>query len=276
MISIIHDRNDPLTKFVATSAFRYANTVFDGFKVWKAGAVCTAVRPMAHVERLLASAQRAGLDTDDTADALREAVTTLSERWVDGAHFVRMFVCGDGGVLQGKQTARTFVFALRAEDLQPSQAPAVPTLRFSFDSVYPGGFVKTPANYMLCAQIARQRGGELSPEALLLDADGYVTECTRCAIFFVRQGTAIFPRLRTSMLDSITRRIAHDLLEADARRQVVTRDVSLSELASFDAAYLCSSSFGICPVSRIDDKTFVDPADASWLQAAYLAQRTPF
>ena len=276
MISIIHDRDDALTRFVTTSAFRYANTVFDGFKVWKAGGALTAVRPMAHIDRLLASAQLAGFETDDKADELRNAVIALSERWVDGAYFVRIFVCGEGGVLQGRQRARTFVFALRAEDVQPSPAPMIPTLGFSFDAIYTRGFVKTPANYMLCAQVARQRGVALSPEALLLDADGYVTECTRCAIFFVQQGTAIFPRLRASMLDSITRRVAHELFGADASRQVSTRDVLLSELTSFDAAYICSSSYGICPVSKIDDTTFVDAADASWLQAAYLAQRIPF
>ena len=112
--------------------------------------------------------------------------------------------------------------------------------------------VKALANYrnsQLASQEARMNGYD---SALLLNAQGKVTEGPGSCVFFVRDGRLFTPDLASGVLESITRdaviRIARDLLGL----VVEERSVDRTEAYLADEAFYCGTSAEVSPVSSID------------------------
>jgi len=98
-------------------------------------------------------------------------------------------------------------------------------------------------------QEARASGWE---EALLLDTDGYVAECSGENIFIVRDGRIYTPEA-TAALEGITRdtvlRIAEDRgLNAQEKR--ITRD----EVYGADEVFLTGTAAEVTPVRELDSR----------------------
>ncbi|HVO28954.1 MAG TPA: aminotransferase class IV [Candidatus Paceibacterota bacterium] len=90
-------------------------------------------------------------------------------------------------------------------------------------------------------------------DAIVLDAQGHVTEGTVANIFLVRGGRLVTPSVGADLLEGITRdsilRIARDLgLAAEERT------VDRSELYLADEAFLCGSSARVIPIVSIDKR----------------------
>jgi branched-chain amino acid aminotransferase len=86
-------------------------------------------------------------------------------------------------------------------------------------------------------------------DALMLDWQGRVAECTGANIFFTRGGQLHTP-IADCFLDGITRRTVMDL----ARRrgiETVERRIMPGELSSFNECFLCGTGAEVTPVSEI-------------------------
>lgn len=103
-------------------------------------------------------------------------------------------------------------------------------------------------NNALAMQEAYRRGAE---EALMLNHDGFVTECAQSNFFVVRGGVLLTPPLSAGLLPGITRsfilELATSLGIANAERQLMTSDVLTA-----DEAFLTSTTREITPVTTID------------------------
>jgi branched-chain amino acid aminotransferase len=90
-------------------------------------------------------------------------------------------------------------------------------------------------------------------DAIVLDADGHVTEGTVSNIFIVRGSKLITPGASADLLEGITRDsilcIARDL-----GIEVVERAIDRSELYIADEAFLCGSSARLIPIVSIDKR----------------------
>lgn len=90
-------------------------------------------------------------------------------------------------------------------------------------------------------------------EAIMLDVDGYVSECTGENLFMVKNGRIITAPYGSSILGGITRdtviRLAHDLNVVVEERRF-TRD----ELYVADEVFLCGTAAEVTPVREIDDR----------------------
>jgi branched-chain amino acid aminotransferase len=90
-------------------------------------------------------------------------------------------------------------------------------------------------------------------DAIVLDAQGHVTEGTVSNIFMVRGGNLITPAAHSDLLEGITRdsiiRIARDL-----GLSVEERGVDRSELYIADEMFLCGSSARLIPVLSVDKR----------------------
>ncbi len=90
-------------------------------------------------------------------------------------------------------------------------------------------------------------------EAIMLDTNGYVSECTGENLFMVRDNKIITPPYGSSILGGITRdtllTIAHDLGVA-VQERLITRD----ELYVADEIFLCGTAAEVTPVREVDDR----------------------
>lgn len=103
---------------------------------------------------------------------------------------------------------------------------------------------------VLMKQVAADAGAY---DALLVDADGYVTECGS-ASFFIIKGDSILTRpLSNDILSGVTRRAVVALCDKHGLRLVENR-FTLEEALNADEAFISGASSYILPVVKIDDR----------------------
>ncbi len=89
-------------------------------------------------------------------------------------------------------------------------------------------------------------------EALMVDHDGYVTECGSTSFFIVRGDLVLTRPLSNDILPGVTRRAVVTLCNTHGLRLVESR-FQLDEALSADEAFISGASSYILPVVRIDD-----------------------
>ncbi len=126
--------------------------------------------------------------------------------------------------------------------------------RNSKDALNPG--IKT-GNYLnnVLAQMEAVKGG--AKDALMLNHDGYLTECTTSNFFMIRNGALLTPSLDCGILSGITREIILKL--ANESGVLVEEGKWLpEELDHIDEAFISGSIKKIMPVCRIDNRLIGD------------------
>jgi len=89
-------------------------------------------------------------------------------------------------------------------------------------------------------------------EAIMLNAQGKVSEASGMNIFLVREGQLITPGVDQDILEGITR---HSVIQVarDMDIPVVERAVDRTELLIADEVFLCGTAARIAPVQRIEN-----------------------
>jgi len=96
-------------------------------------------------------------------------------------------------------------------------------------------------------------------DALLLNRRGCITEGTRTN-FFAIKGAVITSPPAEEILEGVMRK--HVLAVAEKNGfQVRSRDIPLTDIATYDGAFITSTSTKILPVSRIDDTELAVPEE---------------
>jgi len=90
-------------------------------------------------------------------------------------------------------------------------------------------------------------------EALMIDAEGYVTECGSTSFFIVRDKLILTRPLNNDILPGVTRRAVVSLCNSQGLRLVETR-FTLDEALTADEAFISGASSYILPVVKIDDQ----------------------
>ena len=132
---------------------------------------------------------------------------------------------------------------------------------------------KASGLYMICT-ISKHRAERAGyADALMLDWQGRVAECTGANIFFIEDGKIHTPTA-DCFLAGITRATAIDL----ARRrgiEVVERRIMPDELAGFSECFITGSAAEVTPVAEIAQWTFKPGRISEQLMADYSAEVQP-
>ena len=127
--------------------------------------------------------------------------------------------------------------------------------------------------YMICtiSKHAAERTGYA--DAMMLDWQGRVAECTGANILFTRAGRIETP-IADCFLDGITRRTVIDLAK---RRgiEVIERRIMPEELTGFDECFICGTGAEVTPVSEIGPYKFTPGAISRQLIEDYAAEVQP-
>ncbi|NIX76281.1 branched-chain amino acid aminotransferase [Microvirga terricola] len=132
---------------------------------------------------------------------------------------------------------------------------------------------KAAGLYMICT-ISKHRAERRGyADALMLDWQGRVAECTGANVFFVRDG-AVHTPIADCFLDGITRRTVIDLAK---RRgfEVQERRIMPEELSSFSECFITGTAAEVTPVSEIGSYTFKPGNMTKTLMDDYTAEVQP-
>jgi branched-chain amino acid aminotransferase len=111
---------------------------------------------------------------------------------------------------------------------------------------------KANGNYMNSMMALQEAIRDGYDEALLLDAEGYVTEGSGENVFLVRDGVLFTPEL-TSALDGITRRTVMTLAD-QIGLQVVTKRITRDEVYIADEAFFTGTAAEVTPIRSVDGR----------------------
>lgn len=132
---------------------------------------------------------------------------------------------------------------------------------------------KAAGLYMICT-IEKHRAERAGySDALMLDFEGYVAECTGANIFLIKDG-AIQTPVPDSFLDGITRRTVIGLAKARGY-EVLERKIKPEELSTFTEVFITGTAAEITPVSEIGPHTFKPGQITETLINDYTALVTP-
>lgn len=235
----------------------YGDGVFEGIRAYNG----RIFKLEEHIDRLYNSAKAILLAVPMAKPQLMRAVarTCRLNRIHDG--YIRLVVTrgvGDLG-LNPQNCKRPTVFIIAGKiSLYPPRMYArglelitVPTTRMSHAAVNPG--IKS-LNYLnnVLAKIEATQGGVL--EAVMLNAQGYVAECTGDNLFIVKGGQIFTPPISAGALDGITRRVVVQL--AREHLGVEIQEVNLTRLDIFtaDECFLTGTGAEIIPAVKLDGR----------------------
>ena len=136
----------------------------------------------------------------------------------------------------GKQGVRLELVNVRRNPLS-AQSPRIKSLSF--------------LNNILAKQEATRAG---SFDALMLNIDGFISECTVSNVFFIKDGELKTPSLDCGILEGVTREIVMAL----GREQAIPvheGHYGAQELLEADECFITNTSMEVMPVSKVGEKT---------------------
>lgn len=92
-------------------------------------------------------------------------------------------------------------------------------------------------------------------EAIMLDANGHVSEGSAENLFMIRNGVAYTPPVTDNILEGITRLTIMTLLKDELHIPVIERPIDRTELYVCDELILCGTGAQIAPVGSVDHRT---------------------
>ncbi len=92
------------------------------------------------------------------------------------------------------------------------------------------------------------------PEAIMLNADGYVSECTGDNVFLIKGNTIITPPVSAGVLVGITRGVVIEILRKQTNFKFKEQLFRPAALFSADEIFFTGTAAEIIPVTRIDNR----------------------
>jgi branched-chain amino acid aminotransferase len=132
---------------------------------------------------------------------------------------------------------------------------------------------KAAGLYMICTISKHKAERKGYADAMMLDWEGRVAECTGANIFFITDGKIHTP-IADCFLDGITRRTAIELAK---RRgiEVIERRIMPAELGAFSECFITGSAAEVTAVSEIALWRFTPGAITKQLMDDYTAEVQP-
>ncbi len=236
--------------------FLYGDGVFEGIRCYN-GNVFKLVE---HIDRLYDSAKSISLEINLTKDELKDAIIdTLNANNLKDS-YIRLVVTRGVGKLgldpfnctESQLVIITDTIQLYSRELYEKGLDAiiVKTIRNHSKALNPT--VKS-MNYLnnILAKIECINAG--AAEGVMLNADGYVAECTGDNIFIVRNSEIFTPPASAGILIGITRNVVIELANKagiTVREEQMTPD----DLYNADECFLTGTAAEIIPVATIDGK----------------------
>jgi branched-chain amino acid aminotransferase len=240
------------------AGLHYGFSVFEGIRCYSTEHGPAVFRLEEHVDRLLDSARVVGFrDLPFTRSGLVDAVlrTIAANRF--SSCYIRPLIYLDGAmnmvVDNGKPRLLIAVWEWSAFLGPDAKERGIRANISSFTRLHPNIMMtkaKVSGNYVgsILAKTESQRAG--FDEAIMLDPQGYVAECTGENIFVVRDDV-IYTVPRGAILEGITRDSLITLAR-EAGYKVVEEQISRDQLYIADEVFVCGTAAEVVGLREID------------------------
>lgn len=132
---------------------------------------------------------------------------------------------------------------------------------------------KAAGLYMICTISKHRAENKGYADALMLDWEDNVAECTGANVFFIQDGVIHTPQA-DRFLNGITRQTVIDLAKRRGY-EVVERRIRPEEMAGFSECFITGSAAEVTPVSEIAQYRFTPAAMTKTLMDDYTAEVQP-
>ncbi|HRQ22730.1 MAG TPA: branched-chain amino acid transaminase [Anaerolineales bacterium] len=253
------------TVHMLTAALHYGAAVFEGIRAYKTDKGPAVFRLQEHSERLLKSAEIFGFrDLPYTADDVSKAIKeTVKANGFDEC-YIRPLLYLTGGawnlnVDAGKPALMVAVWQWSNYLGEESLAKGIRANISSFTRHHPNVMMtkaKIAGNYVnsILAKTESVRLG--FEEAIMLDPQGYIAECTGENLFIVKRGK-IFTPSTAPVLEGITRHSIHTIAK-DLGYSVNEIPISRDQLYNADEVFVCGTAAEVIGLSEIDFRKIGD------------------
>ena len=244
-----------------TSGFHYGIGVFEGIRAYATSRGPAVFRLRDHLKRMEISCKILGFrelpySVEELSEATRQ---TIRANGFDECYIRPLVWLADGGWNLTLDTGAPHVgIAVWRESVYLGHDARGQGLRAnvsSFTRHHPAAVMtkaKISGNYVnsvLAKTDAHRQGFD---EAILLDPEGYVAECTGANLFIVRGDTIVTPSTE-SILEGVTRSTLMTLagdLGLDAREARISRD----HLYAADEVFVCGTAAEVLGIVEIDGR----------------------
>ncbi len=244
---------------IMTSAFNYGTGVFEGIRAYwsEDEGELFVFRLREHYERFLRNARFLLMELPYTAERL--SAITLDLLKAEGYRtdvYIRPLAYKSGeviGVRLHDLPCDCAIFAVPFGayiDADEGARLMVSSWRRLSDDAYPARMKITGAyvNSALAKTEACLNGFD---DALMLSADGHVSEGSAANFFIVRSGTLVTPPVTENILEGITRDVLIRMA-GDLGIQVAERPIDRTEVYGAEEAFLCGTGVSLVPVIEVD------------------------
>lgn len=234
----------------------YGDGIFEGIRAYNG----RVFKLKEHIDRLFCSAKSILLNLPLAhADIMAAIVETCRRNKLrDG--YIRLVVTRGPGTLglnpNRCKSPSVIIIADKIQLYPPElyqqgmEIVTVPTTRNLHSALNPAIKSLNYLNNILAKIEANNAGCE---EAIMLNAEGFVAECTGDNIFIVKEGQLLTPPLSAGALYGITRRVVMDLA-AQADMKVSESDLTRYDLFNADECFLTGTAAELMPVVKIDGR----------------------
>ena len=245
---------------VMTHGFNYGTAVFEGIRAyWHADEEqLFGLELIAHYERIHRSAGVLMMEVRQSPQELAEITVELLRR--DGLRedaYIRPLVYKSSeiiGVRLHNLDADITIFAVpfgHYIDTEGGIRAQISSWRRTDDNAIParGKITGAYVNGALAKSEAQLNGFD---EAIVLTADGHVSEGSAENLFIVQRGALVTPAVSDNILEGITRRRLIAMAREELGIETTERSLDRTELYAADEVFLCGTGAQISPVIEID------------------------
>jgi branched-chain amino acid aminotransferase len=234
----------------------YGDGVFEGIRAYHG----RVFKLKEHIDRLFCSAKAILLEIPMShAQIMRAVIETCRENKIRNG-YIRLIVTRGAGTLglNPRSCKRPSVIVIAGSiQLYPPafyqrgmDVVTVPTTRNLHSALNPAIKSLNYLNNILAKIEANNAGVE---EAVMLNAEGFVAECTGDNLFIVKNGALCTPPLSAGALYGITRQTVMELAE-ESGLKVSEPNLTRYDLFNADECFLTGTGAEIVPVVKIDGR----------------------
>ncbi len=240
--------------------YLYGDGIFEGIRAY----YNSVFRLEDHMERLYNSAKGINMEIPIDKEQMKEVIMETCRRNNIRDGYIRVVVSrgvGDLGLDPRKCPVPTVVCIADTITLYPDElyetgmaVITVPTRRNIPEGVNPRIKSLNYLNNIMAKMEANMAG---VGEAILLNQEGYVAECSGDNIFIVKNGVLKTPATYVGILEGVTR---NEVIKIAKKQGIIVEETIFTRYDLFiaDEVFLTGSAAELIPVVKIDDRIIAD------------------
>ena len=253
----------------------YGDGVFEGIRSYNG----RVFKLDEHLERLYDSAKSIMLEIPISIETMKETVLETLRRNHLREAYIRLIITrgvGDLGLDPDKCPKPSIIIIADKIVLYPQkfyedglEIVTASVRRNYAEAINPRIKSLNYLNNILAKIEGKQAGAE---EVLMLNAEGYVVECSGDNIFWIKNGTLVTPPVHMGILEGVTRNSVIDIAR-EAGIRLEERVFTRHDLYIADECFLTGTAAEVIPVVKIDRRAIGDGQPGKMTQRLIAAFR---